>query len=77
MEFRDWNLEFKEGRFPKPGSIPAPPLFIEEVAAKLTEEFINCRFNNFRFQPRKAHAFFIFNFQFSIFNCNVWLESKI
>ena len=25
--------------FPKTKTIPAPPLFIEEVAAKLTEEF--------------------------------------
>ena len=28
--------------------IPAPPLFIEEVAAKQTEEFINFRFRDFR-----------------------------
>ena len=29
-------------------SIPAPPLFIEEVSAEPTEEFINCRFRDFR-----------------------------
>ena len=29
--------------------LPAPPLFIEEVAAKPTEEFIHLRFNDCRF----------------------------
>ena len=28
--------------------IPAPPLFIEEVSAQPTEEFINFRFSDFR-----------------------------
>ena len=40
--------------------ILAPPLFIEEVAAKQTEEFLNFRFNDFRFQPHKACASFHF-----------------
>ena len=55
---------------PKPDSIPAPPLFIEEVSeGRRNLLILDLTIVDFRFQPHRAHAFFIFNFQFSIFNC--------